>query len=321
MGTPASRAAAVSLPEVVFPAGPEVHLGQRRNGHLGSERGLEIVRRHDPKLRAALPEQAHESFSHVQVGGEVRLLGQHHPPRARTPQQGGEQLEEVEGHRVGGDHLVLPGAEQRRDPRPHPLGQPEPAVTVPRRDEVTAPLVGEQGLDPRAHSRGRGAERVPVEVDHPLGELEPVPERGQRIGPVPVEERPRGVSGRRGGSRSPRSAFTGGRSPAGRGAWRDYSARHVLPHYIALFARFPVAQTTDDLSSVPLRPRRRRLVPGALRSAHRAPGEGLARDCARRGCPDHRSDGFGEDARSVPLRAGPAHPRGPQRNADRTRPG
>ena len=130
--------------EVVFPAGPEIHLGERGQRHIRLEGRLEVVRGHDAQLRAALAEQSHEPLGHVEIGGKVRCFGQHHPPRPRTPQQGGEQLEEIEGHRVGGDDLVVPGAEQGRDPRPDPLGQPEPAVTVPGGDEVPAPLVGEQ---------------------------------------------------------------------------------------------------------------------------------------------------------------------------------
>ncbi len=51
-GRPGGRGQAA---EVVLLARPEVHLGQRGDGHLGPERRLEILRGDQPEFRSALP--------------------------------------------------------------------------------------------------------------------------------------------------------------------------------------------------------------------------------------------------------------------------
>src|SRR6185436_9547418 len=59
----------------------------------------------------------------------------------------------------------------------------DPAMDVPARDEIAAPLV-HHGVHRGARGLGHGAKRIAVEIDHALRKIEAIAESAQRIGAV-----------------------------------------------------------------------------------------------------------------------------------------
>ena len=145
-------------------------------------RAVQRVAVQQPQLEPALLGQALE---HVAVGREVVAVGDDGALR-RQPvgvERRRAELEQVDGGRVGDDHLARPRAE-------HALGQQVADArrrvdpVRPAGDEPLAPLLDEVA-QPVARGHRQPAERVAVEVDPLLvGEHEPLAEAGQRVGRV-----------------------------------------------------------------------------------------------------------------------------------------
>ena len=73
----------------------EVHVGEQEQGDVVAHRGAEAVPWHEPQLD--VPEESEKPLGHVEIGGEVRLLGDDHAPPGPQPQAAGQELEDVDG--------------------------------------------------------------------------------------------------------------------------------------------------------------------------------------------------------------------------------
>ena len=131
-----------------------------------------------------LSEEADEPLCDIEVGGEVAVLGEDRETPRAEGERGREDLEHVDGRRVGAGDLSRRGAHEPRDLVAHAARQVDPPGVVPAPDQPLAPLAP----DDVRHARGRrlrqGAERVAVEVDEPVGKDEPVAEGRERVGGV-----------------------------------------------------------------------------------------------------------------------------------------
>ena len=144
------------------------------------ERRLELRARDRAQLDP-LAEQLAQPLRDVEIGREVAALGQHHAAPGPQLQRGGDQLEQVDRDRIADHDLVRLGADQARDLGAEPLRQIDPAVPVPARDQVLAPLPADDVVEDRRGRLGQRAERVAVQIDHALGQRKALAPRRQRI--------------------------------------------------------------------------------------------------------------------------------------------
>ena len=164
---------------VVDLAGAEVHVGEQEHGDVVPERGAEPVARDEAQLDVA--QQAREALRDVEVGGEVRLLGEDHAPAGSQAQGPRQELEDVDGGRVGHRHLVGRGPDERREEPRHSGREVDPAVLVPAPDEVLAPLALGDLAEAFHGPAGQGAERIAVEVDDPFRQDERLAQKSQVV--------------------------------------------------------------------------------------------------------------------------------------------
>ena len=129
------------------------------------------------------PDQIGDAAGDVQVGMEIARFGQQRRP-VRQLRRGDQQLEQVHRGRIGDDHLVRLGADQGRHLGAEPLRRADPVVGVPAPDQRIAPLLGDHLPHPLARRLGHRPERIAVEVDQAVGQVEALAQRPQRIGSV-----------------------------------------------------------------------------------------------------------------------------------------
>jgi hypothetical protein len=99
--------------------------------------------------------------------------------------QGGRQyLEQVDRGAVGGDDRSLLSADQPGDFFTDALRQVHPVSGIPAANQLLAPFLADCLRHPLSDRLRQGAERIAVEIDHALGQFEPVAVRAQRIGQV-----------------------------------------------------------------------------------------------------------------------------------------
>ena len=130
---------------------------------------------------AGVPQQRDQALGDVEVGREVSGLRQDHTAVRTEAERRAEQLEHVDRRGVGGNHGARRRTEQAANLVADALGQADPSGVVPRPDQPPAPFL----LDDCSHA-GRGrprqrAQRIAVEVDHPVGKGELGAERGEHV--------------------------------------------------------------------------------------------------------------------------------------------
>jgi hypothetical protein len=172
----------------VAASGAVVDLGQHENGEVGRDVRLDLLGCHDAKLVAG-GQRADETVGHVKVGGEVPGIAQDHFPVGAQLQRRGERLVDLDRQRVADHDRGLRRPDQPPDPVAEAPGHVHPARPVPAADEELAPFPGHRPADPRGRGLGERPERVAVEVDQSVGQVE----EGARGGEVGH----RGRSGRR----------------------------------------------------------------------------------------------------------------------------
>ncbi len=166
--------------------GSEIDVGEHQHRNVGGERPVDFAARNQAQLDVAT-EQILQPLRDVEIGPEVLEIRKDHPAFGTQTQGRAQQLEEVDGDRVGDRDLVCRGADQRRDRGRHPFRQVDPAGAGPAADKASPPLLCHDRLDPCRDLSGWWPERVAVEVDDAVRQNETVTETGDRVAVIEVE--------------------------------------------------------------------------------------------------------------------------------------
>jgi hypothetical protein len=145
------------------------------------DRNGESIARADEGEPAAGRREVQRRAQDVEVRGKVEVVGDDARAGRIGPEDGHDELEEIDRSRIRDDHLIGRGADETRDLGAHPLRKIEPA-RVPTADEMLSPLLIDE-MPGTLHARRRQApQRIAVQVD-PSGirDEKAIPERGQRI--------------------------------------------------------------------------------------------------------------------------------------------
>src|SRR5262249_43902524 len=141
--------------------GDEGHALVEDGGHVGGARALHGVRI-DPADRQTAG--GGEAFEDVAVGGGVGAGGDDRPPAGAGVEGGGGELVEIDGRRVGDDHLAGPGAEDLdADEVADAAREVQPSAPSP--DEVASPLPADDLVETLGGGARQAPQRVAVEVD------------------------------------------------------------------------------------------------------------------------------------------------------------
>ena len=170
-----------------------VHMGQDQQRDLVGDGVGDRRTLHHPQLRPPA-ELLDQPLQHVEIGGEVARLRQDHPPVGAHGHRRARQLEEVDGGGVRDRDLVRLRPDQARDATAKDQRRIDPAFGVPGPDQPLAPGLARRLIQRVRRRAGERPERIAVEIDHALRQVEPVPDETQRI--VPVHRRA-GVAGHR----------------------------------------------------------------------------------------------------------------------------
>jgi hypothetical protein len=168
---------------VVHLARSEIDMRERHDRDAVVDGALEPCPGHHGK--AATPEKPGEPLGDVEVRRKVLLLREDYVSISTEAHRRPQELEEVDRRRVRGNHLSWRRARDLRDAVPHAPRVADPVVCVPAPDQVPAPLFGNDLLEPRCRLFREGPERVPIQVEDSLGNVELVSKRSERIRLVP----------------------------------------------------------------------------------------------------------------------------------------
>ena len=159
-----------------------VDVGQHHDRGVGVDRGGDAVAVDGADLDAG--EGRGDALRQVEVGREIAGFGQDDVAAGLRLQRGDQQLVQVHRGRIRDQHLVRLRADQRGELGADAGRGVDPAGGVPAADQALAPFLLDRRRDPLRGGLGQGAERIAVEVDHALGQREPVAERRERVGGV-----------------------------------------------------------------------------------------------------------------------------------------
>jgi hypothetical protein len=161
-------------------AGAIIDMGQGDDGDLIRDRPRDVFLRHGTDL-VARPQHRDQPFGDIDVGRKIARLGQDQLAVPAQRAGGGEQLEQVDRSRIRGDHFAGRGPDDPRDLVADALRQIHPAMVVPAGDQRLAPFFAGDVDQPREGPARQGAKGISVEIDAPLGQLELIAERAERV--------------------------------------------------------------------------------------------------------------------------------------------
>ena len=130
---------------------------------------------------AAQTEHVRKTLRDVEIGREIRLLGEDRLAPRSGANRRGKQLEQADAGRIGDQQLVRPRADDRRQLRGDPRRPVDPAVLVPAGDEVLAPLPLRRFASGGRRRLRQRTERIAVEIDDAFGS-ESLAREGEWVG-------------------------------------------------------------------------------------------------------------------------------------------
>ena len=167
---------------VVHRAGSVVHMGEHQHSDRGRERLTNLCRLYQLQGVAAL---AAEAFGDIQIGREVAAFAQHHASFGRVLRGHGkgccQHFVQVDGGGVGHHHFAHTGANQGGDQVPQALRQIEPARRIPGANQPLAPLLGDHLGRSGGGSFGHHPQRIAIQIDDALGNVELVAQCAQGV--------------------------------------------------------------------------------------------------------------------------------------------
>ena len=157
-----------------------------------------------------LAQEVDRPLQHVEVRGEVHLVGDDGPAARPGPERRHHELEEIDRRGVRHDDVGRSRPDQRRELRADPLAGGEPSLAPPP-DQPAAPLALDRLPEPRTRLPWQAPERVAVEVNQPrIADDELTPEAGERVGRIEAPRLGERVSATGAGSAASRRAAAGG---------------------------------------------------------------------------------------------------------------
>ena len=129
----------------------------------------------------AAAQHAGQALRDVEVGREIALFRDDDSAVRPFGQCRRQQLEQVDRSRIGADDLFGFGADEGGKLGAAAPWHVVPVVGVPALDQVEAPLVFDQLADAVLGDMGQGAQRVAVQIDHAVGQIEALAHPRQRI--------------------------------------------------------------------------------------------------------------------------------------------
>ena len=134
-------------------------------GHRLRLRGAQLI---------ALPQQPDQPLGHVQIGGEIAVIRQDHLTARAHLQRRRQCLVDLDRQRVAGGDRARRRADQFADPVAHHARQLHPSGAVPRLDQLAAPFGAHHVAHALHRALGQRPQRVAVEVNHALGQIEEI---------------------------------------------------------------------------------------------------------------------------------------------------
>ena len=203
---------------VVHRAGSVVHMGEHQNSDLGRERVANVFGLNQLQGVAAL---AAEALGNVQIGGKVTAFTQHQAPLRRILRGHGkgccQHFVEIDGGGVGHHHFIRTSADQRRNKVPQALRQVEPARRIPGANQPLAPLLGDHLGRSGGGSFGHHPQRIAIQIDDALGNVELVAQCAQGVRSV---TRLAVLQGNHGGASFKKGRFTRRSQASAASPWR-----------------------------------------------------------------------------------------------------
>ena len=166
---------------VVHPAAAIVDMGQHDDRDIVPDRAFKLGIALDQAQFVSAAQHPGQALRDVEVGREIALFRD--DDRAVRPfgQCRRQQLEQVDRGRIGADDLAGFRADEGSELGAAAPRHAVPVVGVPALDQVEAPLVLDDLADAVLDDVGQGAERVAVQIDHAVGQVEALPHPRQRI--------------------------------------------------------------------------------------------------------------------------------------------
>ena len=148
-----------------------VDFGQHQNRDALVERAFDGLGVDDLQFMTP-PEQAADALGDVEIGREIAAVGKDDLARRSEFESGGQRLEEVYRGRIARDHRTLRGADEGADAVADAGRQVDPAGGVPGADQLAAPALVEFAAHALPRRSGHRAERIAVEIDDALRQIE-----------------------------------------------------------------------------------------------------------------------------------------------------
>ena len=169
---------------VVHPAAAVIDMGQHDDRDIVPDRPVQLRVALDQAQFVSAAQHPGQALRDVEVGREIALFRD--DDRAVRPfgQCRRQQFEQVHRCRIGADNLLGFRADEAGELGAAAPWHVVPVVGVPALDQVEAPLVLDDLADAVLGDVGQGAERVAVEIDDAVGQVETLAHPRQRIAGV-----------------------------------------------------------------------------------------------------------------------------------------
>ena len=171
---------------IVQVAATIVHVGQHDDRGLGIDCSRQFFGRINQPQAVAAIQPGGQAFGDVQVGWKIGALADNRAARCRCLhlQCGGQYLEQVDRGRIRDCDLTGDRADQRRQHVTEPQRHLKPAGLIPAANKIGSPFVRHHLQHPLQRHTRTGAERIAIEINHPIRQIETRAQAGQRIGGV-----------------------------------------------------------------------------------------------------------------------------------------
>ena len=164
---------------VVLLTGAEVDVRQQQRTDTVVQRIVQLAACHGAHFTAV--EQCCHAARDIQIGWKVVVLGEDHGALWVRAQCCPEQLEETHRRAVCHEHLVLGGTQEARQLGADAVRRVHPRRLGPASHQAARPFMADQLVDAGARRARHPAERVAVEIDDVVIDVEPVAKRRQRV--------------------------------------------------------------------------------------------------------------------------------------------
>lgn len=131
-----------------------------------------------------LAQQRGQTFGHIKIGREIAAFRQDRLAARIARQRIGQNFEQRDRGGVAHAHRVCLGADQLGDLVAHAPRQIDPAMFVPRRNQVAAPFVAHDVLQACGRGARQSAQRVAVQINRPRRQAEQMARGRQRVGRI-----------------------------------------------------------------------------------------------------------------------------------------